>query len=273
MTASRPCAEVIGDPVDHSLSPVIHGFWLEVMGIEAEYRRRRVGRGELAAYVEQRRSDGDWRGCNVTMPLKLDAITLADEASDRAVGTGAANILIPRNGKILAGNSDVAAVMILAERLRHSGARFDLIHLLGSGGAARAALMALHLLGQHQVQILSRDRAEAIKLAVQFGLQQEPQPFDTPLSGDGLINATPLGMAGSPPLHVELSSLKSSAWVIDFVTVPSPTPLIQQAARLGLATVDGIAMLVEQAADSFRHFFDAEPPRDRDSELMERLGR
>ena len=84
MTASRPYAEVIGDPIDHSLSPAIHNFWLETLEIAADYGRRQVRRGQLADYLAERRADPQWRGCNVTMPLKLDALTLADGASDRA---------------------------------------------------------------------------------------------------------------------------------------------------------------------------------------------
>ena len=268
---SQPFAEVIGDPIEQSLSPIIHGYWLGQLGIAGEYRRYQVKRGELPAYLDERRRDPDWRGCNVTMPLKLDALALADQASDRAIGTGAANLLIPRDGRIVGGNTDVCGVSASLERLAAAGAPMNVITLLGSGGAARAALMALRLLGISRVRIQSRDVAEAYKLAVQFRLAEEPRPFHMAVDGDGLINATPLGMTGSPPLNLDLSGLAARGWVFDFVTSPRRTDLIVRAEERGLATIRGIEMLVEQAADSFAHFFGSEAPRDRDKDLFARL--
>ena len=272
MTA-RPYGEVIGDPIEHSLSPIIHCFWLKQRGIRAGYRRHQVRRGELAAYLEKRRQDENWRGCNVTMPLKLDAVALADEASDRAVGTGAANLIMPRDGRLLAGNTDVGGVIALIERLIDAGAPMKTITLLGSGGAARAALMALHLLGISAVRIQSRNLTEAYKLAVQYRLHEEPRPFHMAIDGDGLINATPLGMTGSPPLELGIERLASGGWVFDLVTSPRRTELVQRAAERGLSTVRGIELLVEQAAESFTLLFGADPPRDRDEQLFARLER
>ena len=129
-------------------------------------------RAELADLsCAKRRADPDWRGCNVTMPLKLDAVALADDASDRAVAAGAANLLIPKDGKLLAGNTDVGAISSCSapasRRARHGG-----ITLLGNGGAARAVLVALQLLDIDDVRIQARDLADAVKLAVEFGLAQ-----------------------------------------------------------------------------------------------------
>ena len=114
---SKPYAEVIGDPIVQSLSPTIHSFWLEALGIDATYGRRQVSRAELPAYLEERRADPDWRGSNVTMPLKLDAAALADEVTDRAVAAGAANVLMMRDGRLAAANTDVGAIAILLTRL------------------------------------------------------------------------------------------------------------------------------------------------------------
>jgi shikimate dehydrogenase len=264
-----PYAEVIGDPIDHSLSPLIHNFWIEKLGIDADYRRHRVDRAGLATHLALRRADPAWRGCNVTMPLKLDAVRLADDSTDRAIGAGASNLLIPRDGKLLAGNTDVSAVMILVDRLAKTGAPMESVTLLGNGGAARAVLMALHLLGFHNVRIQSRDLAAAYKLAVEFGMKVEPAAFQTPVTSDGLINATPLGMTGQPPLNVDWRDMPASGWVVDVVS--EPTALIAAAASRGLKVIDGIAMLVEQAAESFSFFFGRDPPRADDAELMERL--
>lgn len=269
---SRQYAEVIGDPIAQSLSPQVHGFWLEQLGIEADYRRKQVARRELKSYLEAARADPGWRGCNITMPLKLDALTLADESSDRALGTGAANIIVPREGKLLAGNTDVGAIAKLIEQMARSGAPMRAVTLLGSGGGARAVLMALHLMGFQMVRIQSRNVSEAFALAVQHGLEVEPVPFDAPIEGDGLINATPLGMTGQLPLEVDFSRMSSNGWVIDLITSPNPTELVRTAEARGMTAVGGIGMLVEQAAESFKLFFGQEPPRDKDGELMQKLG-
>lgn len=271
MTSSY--AEVIGDPIDHSLSPVIHSFWLEALQIEASYGRRRVTRADLPAYLEERRADSNWRGSNVTMPLKLDAVALADEATDRAVAAGAGNVLMMREGRLVAANTDVGAIAILLSRLHEGKARMGSVTLLGNGGAARAALVALKLVGMSAVRIQARDLGAAYKLAVEFGLEAEPVPFTAPIDTDGLINATPLGMPGQQCLHCDLGRMPSAGWVFDMVTEPPETPLIEAGRARGLKTVGGLDMLVEQAAASFKLFFDRDAPRDRDGELWQKLGR
>lgn len=266
-------AEVIGDPIEHSLSPTIHNFWLDALDIEASYGRRRVGRSELPAYLEEKRIDGDWRGSNVTMPLKLDAVALADEATDRAVAAGAANVLMMREGRLVAANTDVGAIAVLLSRLYEAKARMGNVTLLGNGGAARAALVALKLVGISAVRIQARDVSAAYKLAVEFGLEAEPTPFTAPIDTDGLINATPLGMPGQECLYCELGRMPGNGWVFDMVTDPPETPLIEAGRARGLKTVGGLDMLVEQAAASFKLFFDRDAPRDRDPELWQKLGR
>ena len=262
---------MIGDPIDHSLSPVIHGYWLEALGIEGSYGRRKVARADLPAYLEEKRADPAWRGSNVTMPLKLDAVTLADESTDRAVAAGAANVLMLREGRMVAANTDVGAIAILMTRLHQAKARMGSVTLLGNGGAARAALVAMKLVGLSAVRIQARDLSEAMKLAVEFGLEIEPAPFTAPIVTDGLINATPLGMAGRDCLNCDLHRMPTDGWVFDMVTDPGDTPLITAAKEHGLKAVDGLAMLVEQAAASFKLFFDRDAPRDRDETLWQKL--
>ena len=264
-------AEVIGDPIDHSLSPTIHNFWLEALGIDAEYRRRKIGRADLPAYLAACRADPAWRGSNVTMPLKLDAVALADQTTDRAVAAGAANVLMPRDGKLVAANTDVGAIAAVLKRLHDAKARMGSVTLLGNGGAARAALVALKLIGISAVRIQARDLAEAKKLAVEFGLDVGPEPLTAPIDSDGLINATPLGMTGRDCLNCDLSRLPAGGWVFDMVSNPADTPLLEAARGRGLATATGLDMLVEQAASSFKLFFDRDPPRDRDAELWQKL--
>lgn len=270
---TRTYAEVIGDPIEHSLSPLIHSFWLEALRIEGSYGKRRVTRPDLPAYLAEKRADPDWRGSNVTMPLKLDAISLADGASDRAVAAGAANLLMMRDGRLAAANTDVGAIDILLARLHEAKARMGSVTLLGNGGAARAALVALKLLGLTNVRIQARDLAEARKLAVEFGLETAPALFDEPIVSDGLINATPLGMPGRECLNCELELMPKGGWVFDMVYDPEETPLLRAARSAGLHCVNGLQMLVEQAASSFELFFGQKPPRDRDDELWQLLKR
>src|SRR4029453_4709649 len=143
----RAYAEVIGDPVDQSLSPAIHEFWLKALSIDAGFGRRRVTRPELPAYFAEPRADPAWGGSNVTMRLKLDAVALADGASDRAVAAGAANLLMMRDGRLTAANTDVGAIVTLLGKLHEAKPLLGGVTLLGNGGAARAALVALKLVG------------------------------------------------------------------------------------------------------------------------------
>ena len=261
-------ADVIGDPIDHSRSPEIHNFWLNALDIDADYRRRRVDRAGLEAYVAAVRADPAWKGSNVTMPLKLDALHLADEASDRAVAAGAANLLLPRDGKVRAGNTDVGAIALLLDRAAKAGASLGSIALFGNGGAARGALVALKLLGLTNVRLHARDHGAAMKLAVEFGLDQEPVTITAGVEADVLINATPLGMAGNDCLNCDLSHMPATGIVFDMVTDPVDTPLLREARTRGLAIISGLDMLVEQAATSFKLMFGKDAPRDRDAELM-----
>jgi shikimate dehydrogenase len=270
---SQMFAEVIGDPIDHSLSPLIHTFWLEALGIDAAYAARRVSRPDFPAYLAERRGDPLWSGSNVTMPLKLDAAALADETTDHAVAAGAANVLMMREGKLVAANTDVGAIAVLLSRLHRAKAAMRNVTLLGNGGAARAALVALKMVGLSAVRIQARDMAEATRLAVEFGLDVGPAPLTEPIVSDGLINATPLGMPGRDCLNCDLSHMPANGWVFDMVTDPPETPLVAAARDRGLAVANGIDMLVEQAASSFHLFFGIKPPRDRDKELWQKLKR
>jgi len=263
-------AEVIGDPIAQSKSPAIHHFWFKALGIDGEYRAHRVTRAELRAYLVDRRADPAWRGCNVTMPLKLDALLLADNSTDRATAAGAANLLVPRDGQLIAENTDVRAVRELVAPLMTAG-KANPITLLGNGGAARAVLLALRSLGAGPVTLQARDMAEATSLAVEFRLEERPRRFDTPVDSRGLINATPLGMTGVAPTRIDIAGMPADGWVLDLVSNPLPTPLLAAATARGLTTIDGLSVLVEQAADSFELLFGQTPPRDRDDALFAML--
>ena len=271
MTSQRAYAEVIGDPIEQSRSPSIHQFWLDALGIAADYRRRQVRVEELEAYLARVRADPLWRGSNVTMPLKLAALDLAEEATDRAVAAGAANLVLMRDGKLFAANTDVGAIATLIDRERDSGRRIASVTLFGTGGAARSALVAMKLLAIDQVRIHARDMAGARKLAVEFGLALAPGLFTDPIDSDVVINATPLGMAGNECLNCDLSRLPATGLVFDMVSVPADTALVVAARARQLAVVTGLDMLVEQAATSFKLMFGVDAPRDRDADLWSRL--
>ncbi|MCY7279535.1 MAG: shikimate dehydrogenase, partial [Sphingomonas bacterium] len=175
-----------------------------------------------------------------------------------------------RDGKLIAANTDVGAVRALVAPLMIVGEAMP-ITLLGNGGAARAVLLAMRLLGAGPVALQARDMADATRLAVEFRLEEAPRRFDTPVDSRGLINATPLGMAGIAPTWIDISGMPADGWVLDLVSNPLPTRLMANAAARGLTVIDGVSVLVEQAADSFELLFEQKPPRDRDAELFAML--
>lgn len=265
-------AEIVGDPVHHLRTPQVQQYWLDAAGIDGRFTARRVARAEFDSYLADSRADPLWMGCTVAAPLKLDALLRADEPTDRAAAAGAANLLARRDGRLVAGNTDVgAAVAVLGPLLKRSAERG--VTLLGDGGAARAILVALKILGAiPAVRLQSRDRAAAIKLSVEFGLDHGPAPFDTPIGSSGLINATPLGRADHPPVALDLAAMPGQGWVLDLVaTGGGPTALLADAAARGLHTVDGIDLLVEQCAASFELLFGSSPPRGDDARLLAML--
>lgn len=270
-------AEVIGDPIAQSLSPVIHGFWLRALNIGADYRRTLVTRADFPDYLAKRRTDPDWRGCNVTMPLKLDAAALADDTDDLSMAARAANLLIPREGRVLAGNTDVTGVLAaLPESLMPRGAE---VCVIGTGGAARAVLAALRIRDVALVMISARDVHEGRVLLAEFGFDGCVHPLEDAHhieTAEVIINATPLGMVGQPQMpNGILENLRDpmpDAVVFDMVITPIETELLRAAKAQGLRTVRGVDMLVEQAAESFSLLFGAKPPRDRDAALLKELG-
>ena len=266
-----PFAEVIGDPIEQSKSPRIHAHWLETSNIAGDYRRHRVGKGEMADYLAERRADPDWRGCNVTMPVKYDALAAADIRSDLAIAANAANLLVPRGDGLAAGNSDVGAILHVLRGLHDAGRPMRHIALYGTGGAARAVLVAARAVELHAITIHARDLQAAVKLAVEFGLSREPVALDVPPQADGIVNATPLGMVGHRCLNCDVGGIADDGWVFDMVTAPVETELLVAARARGLSLADGIDMLVEQAAASFEAFFGSAPNRERDDELFAML--
>jgi len=277
-------ADVIGDPIAQSKSPTIHRFWLEALGLPGEYRHAHVKTGALAGYIAERRMDPDWRGCNVTMPHKQAVIPMVDRLDPSAGRIGAVNTIVRAEDGTLTGyNTDAAGFLEPLRPFLHHRHLFRMARVLGTGGAARAIVSALA--GEGFVLVLAgRDPAKADALLAELAegehhvapLDHFATPTDFAFDDragclDLIVNATSLGMTGQPPLAFDFSHAPPGSIAYDIVTAPLDTLFLQQARAAGLRTVDGLEMLVGQAAVAFRLFFGAEPPRDRDAELRATL--
>ncbi|MES1984367.1 MAG: shikimate dehydrogenase [Pseudomonadota bacterium] len=266
MTQNMPYAEVIGDPIQHSKSPLIHNFWLEKLGIEAEYRKTHVKPEGLSAYFLQRRADPDWLGCNVTIPHKIAVMDYTDDPGGVRDRIGAMNTIASETGGPLIGTNTDAGGFLQALVVRKWKGEHAL--LIGAGGAARAILFALSTFGVKTITIMARDATKGQALLDRAGITGTVIAMDAILPPvDLVINSTSLGMFGQPPLDLDLSPLPTSALVYDIVYAPLETGLLTAAKARGLATVDGLEMLIGQAALAFDIFFDADAPREHDAEL------
>ncbi|HYI49522.1 MAG TPA: shikimate dehydrogenase [Allosphingosinicella sp.] len=258
---------MIGDPIAHSHSPAIHRFWLGKLGLEGDYRAIRVTPDELPAYLEARRTDPDFRGCNVAMPLKEAAFALlgTDPITRRI---GALNTVVRYEDSLRGTNTDWQGLNLALDTVRLDPQR---VAIVGTGGAARAALAEMRMQKAPHVMLISRTPDKARALLDHFELPGEALRLGTVPEADLLINASPLGMAGYPPLDLDLVGLAQGATVLDMVYRPVETPLIQAARSRGLRAIDGLAMLIEQAGMAFTHFFKQPPARAQNSELRELL--
>lgn len=284
----RPYAQVIGDPIAQSKSPLIHGFWLEKLGIEADYTCERVPAGGLETYCARRAQDSNWLGCNVTMPLKHEALATADVAHSTARRIGASNTLV-RGGtqaspQIGAFNTDAAGFLEPLREVLGQQHYFRMARILGTGGAARAIVTALYDEGFTLV-LAGRDVEKARAMLDELAPEGDHHAitlchFATPTDFkfderegclDIIINATPLGMTGQPALPFDWSHAPPGSIVYDIVTSPLETAFLQAARAAGFETLDGFNMLIGQAALAFEKFFGAPPPREHDAELRERL--
>jgi shikimate dehydrogenase len=259
-------AEVIGDPIAHSRSPAIHRHWLEKVGIDGDYRAVRVERADLASYVEGRRSDLDWRGCNVTIPHKESIAALLDEIASDAAAIGAVNCVVRESDRLVGYNTDVSGIAG-ALGAKPLGSRH--VAIIGAGGAARAMLAYLSGRGPARVTLLARDQAKARNLYSLAGSADvrwaSLDEADTALEGAALIvNASPLGMDGSermPETLLEAVEANARGTILfDMVYQPLATDFLRRGTAAGGEPVDGLAMLIGQARSAFERFFRAEPP-------------
>ena len=271
-------AEVIGDPIGHSLSPTIHRFWLDRLGLAGRYEAVRVSPADFPRYLAKRCADPFWRGCSVTAPLKQAAAALVSDPTGVCRRIGACNAIFRSPlGCGIGANTDVVGVAAALPPAAVTGKK---VCLIGAGGAARAVLEYLRLHRPAEVALLVRDPARATA-AADLPLQGEFRGFDeaeAALAGAGcVVNASPLGMSGMPPLPPAVvgavEATAEDAYVLDLVYAPLETELLRRADACGRRPVDGLAVLVGQAAPAFELFFGVAPPRDGDAELRERLER
>lgn len=257
-------AFIIGNPIEHSLSPKIHGFWLNRYGVDGSYEAFNVPPPYLAKTVRKLAEDG-YVGGNVTIPHKEKVLLLCDELSDAAQKIGAVNTLKFENGRILGDNSDWIGFLdnvfenVSRETFSMKG---KTALVLGAGGASRAIIYALQEQGI-KVAIFNRSRDRAENLAKQFGCEVVDWAARSKLAEfDILVNTTSLGMVGQPELEIDLSSLPKTAIVNDIVYKPLETALLRQARELGLRAVDGLGMLLHQAVPGFEQWFGVKPQVD-----------
>jgi shikimate dehydrogenase len=280
-----PYAEVIGDPIAHSKSPLIHKFWLGKLGLAGDYRASRVAEGDLGAYLAGRAADPHWAGCNVTIPHKQAMMPLLDKAVGTAAKIGAANI-VTRDGEgseaLVGYNSDAQGFIEPLRPLLADQHLFRMARIFGAGGAARAVAHALAAEGFTLV-IAARDVAKAEALLAAVGGDHHAvalSHFAAPTNFlfddrqgllDLLVNTTPLGMTGQPPLPIDWSHVPPGSVVYDLVYSPVETPLLAEARGQGHVTITGLDMLIGQAAVAFMIFFGRPAPREHDAELRELL--
>ena len=258
-------AEVIGDPIAHSKSPMIHKFWIDAAGIDADYKRSHVRPDALAGYLASARADPNWRGCNVTLPHKIAIMELVNDPGNIRGTIGAMNTILRQDdGSLIGTNTDAAGFYAPIAELDLAGAP---VVVIGAGGAARAVLFALSRLGVGPVTILNRNVLKAAALLSSFGLTGQALALHAKLPPAALlVNASSLGMAGQPPLDLDLSALPDDAVVYDVVYAPLETVLLAAARSRDLETVDGLDMLIGQAALAFELFYGVAPPRDENSD-------
>ncbi len=254
---------VIGWPIEQSRSPLIHGHWLKVHGIDGRYDKVAVAPGEAGGFVRGLAGRG-LEGCNVTAPHKQDVFAAADWRDPSAEAVGAANTVWRDGEKVCVSNTDTYGFMTHLSTSAPGWDRRDApVAVLGAGGAARAIVYGFLAAGVEKVRLFNRTATRAEEIAAHFGSKVEVCAWDdaaTAIRDVGvLVNTTTLGMAGKGQLDLDLAALGEEAVVADIVYVPLETPLLARARARGLRTVDGLGMLLHQAVPGFERWFGVRP--------------
>lgn len=256
-------AGVIGHPVAHSRSPVIHRYWLNEHNIDGDYTREDVPPEKIRTFLRNFATSG-LVGANVTVPYKEAAFRALARAEPVAAALKVANTLWLEDGRLAGTNTDVYGFLAnLDERLPGWDVAAEQTVVLGAGGGARAVVFGLLQRGLGRVVVINRTRARAEAIAAELGdrvtpasLNELPEWLE---DADLLVNATTLGMTGQPPLEIDLAPMQDGAVVYDIVYVPLETPLLAAARARGLRTVDGLGMLLHQAVPAFERWFGVRP--------------
>lgn len=258
-------AGVIGYPVSHSLSPVLHNYWLKTYQIDGVYIPLHVTPDGLSQVLNTLPKMG-FQGVNLTLPHKEQALDIVDEVSDIARRIGAVNTITVRDGLLVGTNTDGEGFLEnLKQQVKDLSPYLEQIMLIGAGGAAKSIAVALADAGAQQIRITNRsiERAEALANEIEVAEvcaweNKEAALEDVTL----LVNTTSLGMVGQPPLELSLDTLPKQALVTDAIYNPLMTPLLLQAKNRGNLVVTGIGMLMHQAVSGFEGWFGVRPEVD-----------
>ena len=259
---NAPRTFVAGHPVGHSRSPLIHGFWLDRHGIDGSYEAVDVAPEDFAALIADVRRGG-WAGGNVTIPHKESAFRLADLIDSDAEAIGAVNTLWMEGATLAGGNTDAYGFAANLDQRLPGWRDAETALVLGAGGASRAVVHALAAAGYKRIDVVNRTPERAENLAAAFdtgvaGHAWEKAARFVP-AADMIVNTTSLGMHGQPPLTLDLDAARTGAFATDIVYVPLVTPFLGAAGAAGLATCDGLGMLLHQAVPGFERWFGTRP--------------
>ena len=260
--AELKAACVIGWPVGHSRSPLIHNYWIKQHGLDAEYRREAVPPEQFKDFITHLAARG-YVGANVTVPHKQAALAVS-EPDERARAVGAVNTLWLDGGHLRSTNTDVEGFIGNLDATAPSWDRgLQSALVLGAGGAARAVVFGLLDRGIGRILLVNRTAERAAALRTQFGdrvvLARWSDLDELMAEARLLVNTTSLGMAGQPPLPIDLVRLPDDAVVSDLVYAPLETALLAAARSRGLRAVDGLGMLLHQAGSGFQRWFGMRP--------------
>lgn len=262
---------VIGHPISHSRSPLIHMYWLKKHNISGAYDKLPVAPIELAEFVRRLKADAHQLGANVTIPHKELIKDYCDELTDTAQKIGATNTLFKQNGRLIGDNTDAYGFISNLEDLAPDWDNdLEEITILGAGGATRGLLYGLQQRTAARINLVNRTFDRAAALAAEFNADKSDQigAFESNELAKLLpktslfINATSMGMNNDRHPNLDVSLLPNNAIVNDIVYTPLDTPLLKDARAAGLKCVDGLGMLLHQAVPGFEHWFGVRPSVD-----------
>lgn len=260
MTTVTRRACVMGHAITHSRSPLLHGYWLRTLGIAGAYELADIAPADFPDFFRNLRTRG-YVGGNITKPHKQAAFELVDRREPAAEAIGAVNTVWYEGDMLVGGNTDWLGIVGSLDAIHPGWGAGGRAVVLGAGGAARAAVYGLRQ-RNFAIALVNRTLAHARALAAEFDAVTAHgfDALETLLgSADVLINTTPLGQAGQPPLAVDLTPLRRDAIVYDVIYVPLETALLKSARARGHRTVDGLSMLLHQAVPGFAHWFGVTP--------------